>query len=226
MKKLFQPETRRESNRTNGWIGTDESGKGDYFGPLVVAGVYVRNSQDEKRLEEIGTRDSKKISDRRIIELARTIKEKFINSIVLIGPERYNQLYEKLKNLNRILAWAHARVIENILERVECSYAITDQFGDKNYVLNALMRKGKNIYIHQQPGAEEDLAVAAASILARAEFLKKIDSLSQEIGVNLLKGSSREVENLARELVKNKGKEILNRITKRHFKITRKILGD
>jgi ribonuclease HIII len=127
-----------------GHIGTDESGKGDYFGPLVIAGVFVPDGQDAV-LRELGVKDSKKISDGRVRELAEVIKKGYKHSIVSIGPERYNELYDKLRNLNLLLAWGHSRVIENILEKVNCSLAITDQFGDSRFVVNALMKKGKTI---------------------------------------------------------------------------------
>ena len=206
------------------WIGTDESGKGDYFGPLVAAGVYIKNEDDEERLKDMGVRDCKKLSNGRIIEIAKLIKRNFIYSIVLIGPEKYNELYEKLKNLNRILAWAHSRVIENILQKVDCPYVLTDQFGDKNYILNALMEKGKQIFIQQMPKAEEDIAVASASILARAEFLLKLESLSNDIKIELPRGSSFKVKEVAKEIVEKRGKNILKKVAKIHFKITKDII--
>ena len=206
-----------------GHIGTDESGKGDYFGPLVVAGVFIPAKQ-EPILKELGVKDSKKFSDNRVREMADVIKRGYKHSLVVIGPEKYNELYSKLRNLNRILAWAHSRAIENILEEVPCSLAITDQFGDKLYVLNALMKKGKNIELIQRPKAEEDLAVAAASILARAEFLRRLYFLSQEVGVNLPKGSSPRAEEVGLELVKLHGDKILDKVAKKHFKLTPRIM--
>ena len=213
--KLFPPE--------KGHIGTDESGKGDYFGPLVVAGVFVPEEQ-QNVLKELGIRDSKKISDNRIRELATLLKNGYKHSLVAIGPERYNELYTKLRNLNKILAWAHSRAIENILEEVNCSVAVTDQFGDKSFVLNALMKKGKEIELIQRPKAEEDLAVAAASILARAEFLRRLYFLSQDVGMDLPKGSSSLVDEAGQRLVKLHKVEILDKVAKKHFKITRRIL--
>ncbi len=207
-----------------GHIGTDESGKGDYFGPLVVAGVFVPEDR-EKVLQELGVKDSKAFSDSRVQEYAAILKRGYKHSLVVIGPEKYNELYTKLRNLNRILAWAHSRAIENILEEVRCSLAITDQFGDKAYVLNALMRKGKNIELIQKPRGEEDLAVAAASILARAEFLRRLYFLSQEVGVDLPKGSSPRAEEAGVKLVRLRGEQILNKVAKRHFKLTPRILA-
>ncbi|NIM59180.1 MAG: ribonuclease HIII [Candidatus Aminicenantes bacterium] len=214
--KLFPPE--------KGRIGTDESGKGDYFGPLVVAGVFIPEDQQDV-IKELGIRDSKKISDNRVRELADLLKKGYKHSLVAIGPEKYNELYAKLRNLNRILAWAHSRAIENILEEVNCSVAVTDQFGDKSFVLNALMKKGREIELIQKPKAEEDLAVAAASIMARAEFLKRLYFISQDLGLELPKGSSSLVEEAGLKLIKLHKAEILDKVAKKHFKITRRILA-
>lgn len=207
-----------------GHIGTDESGKGDYFGPLVVAGVFLPEGQQDV-LRELGVKDSKRISDNRAHDLSDLIKRGYTHSLVVIGPERYNALYSQLRNLNRILAWAHSRAIENILEEVPCALAITDQFGDKLYVTNALMKKGKMIELIQKPKAEDDLAVAAASVLARAEFLKRLYFLSKDIGVELPKGSSPRSEEVGVELVKAQGPQILDRVAKKHFKLTSRIFN-
>lgn len=207
-----------------GHIGTDESGKGDYFGPLVVAGVFLPDRQ-QRVLAELGVKDSKKFSDNRVRELALLIKKGYKHSLVVIGPEKYNELYAKLRNLNRLLAWAHSRAIENILEEVHCSLCITDQFGDKSYVLNALMKRGKNIELVQKPKAEEDMAVAAASILARAEFLRRLHFLSQDVGMILPKGASSLVDEAGLRLVKLQGIQVLDKVVKKHFKITKRILA-
>lgn len=206
-----------------GHIGTDESGKGDYFGPLVIAGVFVPEGQTGV-LTELGIRDSKTIGDRRVQELAKLVKSGYIHSVVAIGPERYNDLYGKLRNLNRILAWGHARVIENILERVDCRQAIADQFGEKSFILDALLKKGKKIDLVQKVRAEEDAAVAAASVLARAEFLQKLRDLSFEVDLELPKGASPLVEEAGRRLVEREGSEILSKVAKLHFKNTARVL--
>ena len=210
--------------KEKGHIGTDESGKGDYFGPLVVAGVFVPDDQ-VKVLKELGVKDSKRFSDNRVRELADVIKKGYKHSVVAIGPEKYNDLYSKLRNLNRILAWAHARVIENVLAEVPCGQAITDQFGDRLYVENALMKMGRNIELIQMPKAEEDLAVAAASILARAEFLKRLYFLSQDFGIEIPKGSSPLAEAAGVKLVQKHGAEVLTKVAKTHFKLTPRILN-
>lgn len=206
-------------------IGIDESGKGDYFGPLVIAAVLVTPG-DEPDLRLMQVRDSKRISDGRILEMAPDIRQVCRHSVVAIGPHRYNELYAKIKNLNRLLAWGHARALENILEDSECRLAISDQFGDERFILNALLEKGKKIQLIQRPKAEEDLAVAAASILARAEFLIRLKRLSEEIGLSLPKGASQAVEIAARVVVKKLGRERLESVAKLHFKTTQSVLRD
>jgi ribonuclease HIII len=207
-----------------GHIGTDESGKGDYFGPLVVAGVYIPDEQQDV-LKELGVKDSKRFSDNRAREMADLIKKGYKHSVVAIGPEKYNELYSKLRNLNRLLAWAHARAIENILEEVACEQAITDQFGDKLYVENAMMKMGRHIELIQRPKAEEDMAVAAASILARAEFLRRLYFLSKDYSIELPKGSSPKSEEVGLELVEKHGVDVLGKVAKTHFKLTPRILN-
>lgn len=205
-------------------IGIDESGKGDYFGPLVIAAVYVdATTQGELKLMEV--RDSKKISDGRILEMAPDIKTICPHSIIAIGPQKYNELYAKIKNLNRLLAWGHAKALENLLERVTCERAISDQFGDERLILNALQDKGRKIVLEQRPKAESDLAVAAASILARAEFLLRLKRLSGEVGTTLPKGASSTVELAAKMIVKKHGRDRLGTVAKLHFKTTQAVLA-
>ncbi|HEX5647540.1 MAG TPA: ribonuclease HIII [Nitrospira sp.] len=205
-------------------IGIDESGKGDYFGPLVIAAVYVdATTQGELKLMEV--RDSKKISDGRILEMAPDIKTICPHSIIAIGPQKYNELYAKIKNLNRLLAWGHAKALENLLERVTCERAISDQFGDERLILNALQDKGRKIVLEQRTKAEADLAVAAASILARAEFLLRLKRLSGEVGTTLPKGASPTVELAAKMIVKKHGRDRLGTVAKLHFKTTQAVLA-
>jgi len=203
-------------------IGTDEAGKGDYFGYLVVAGVVVDKNK-EKLLNALGIRDSKLLSEKQIFFLSFKIKQLCKYNIVKISPKKYNELYDKFRNLNRLLAWAHARVIENLLEKSECDLIVSDQFGDKSFLKNALMKKAKRIKLIQKPNAEKDLAVAAASILARAEFLLSLKRLSKKYSIKLPKGSKPED---AVKIVKKKGEAILDEIAKKHFRVTKKIVKD
>ncbi len=206
-------------------IGIDESGKGDYFGPLVVAAVFVTPlTQHDLLLMHV--RDSKKISDGRILEMAPDIRLLCPHSIIPIGPQRYNQLYAKIGNLNRLLAWGHARALENLLQQVDCDLAIADQFGDERLILNALQEKGKRIHLMQRTKAETDVAVAAASILARAEFLRRLHRLSQELNTSLPKGASAAVEVAGRMVIKKYGQERLGTVAKLHFRTTKQVVGD
>lgn len=210
-------------------IGTDESGKGDFFGPLVCAGVYA-DEASARVLLEMGVRDSKRLSDRRCRELSDLIKvtchERY--NVVEITPSRYNDLYEQFrqegKNLNTLLAWAHARVLENLLSQVSCTRAITDQFADPRYVKSKLQQRGKTIDLIQMPRAEVHIAVAAASVLARARFLERLEALSTQFGITLPKGASQAVVQAARSLVKQQGAATLRQVAKLHFKTTQEVL--
>jgi ribonuclease HIII len=207
-------------------IGVDESGKGDFFGPLVVAGVYL-NEAAARNMMEIGVRDSKLIkSDKRIGELAKKIRGTTgaVYNVVPIGPGAYNRLHAKMRNVNDILGWGHARVIENLLTKVDCKKAISDQFGNKNIVLRALMERGKKIELVQRHKAESDLAVAAASIVARDEFVRRLRKLGKEVGVELPKGASTAVEEAAREVVAKHGADSLATLAKMHFRTAQKAL--
>ncbi|HTN43246.1 MAG TPA: ribonuclease HIII [Nitrospiria bacterium] len=203
----------------------DESGKGDYFGPLVVAGVQV-DPELSARLVAWGVKDSKRLTDKRVLELEPRIREACRHAVVAIGPERYNILYEKMRNLNKLLAWAHARTLENLLSETESPRAIADQFGDERFIKNALMEKGRQIVLEQRPRAEEDPAVAAASIVARAEFLKRLKQLSEEHGMDLPKGASDQVRAAAVTLVKRTSAEVLKKVAKWHFRTTQQVLQE
>ena len=214
---------KRKLRTDSSWIGTDESGKGDYFGPLVIAGVYM-DQKSWNKVKYLGIRDSKRISDNIVKKLDYQIRSHCLYSVVVIGPEKYNLLYERMKNLNRILAWGHARVIENILLQVDCSRVISDQFGDERYIKSALMEKGKKVNLKQIVRGERDMAVASASIVARAEFLRRLEQLSEKAGFGIPKGASTSVDEMAKKIVQEKGKENLARFAKLHFKNTGKVL--
>lgn len=208
----------------SGQIGIDESGKGDYFGPLVIAGVYVVPKQEEQ-LRAAGVRDSKSLSDKKAVALAEQIRAWCPSTIVGIGPERYNSLHASFKNLNRLLAWGHARAIENLLEHVSCARVVADQFGDERFLKSALMAKGRTVTLVQKPRAEEEVAVAAASIVARAEFLRRLQELSTRYGVPLPKGASDTVIAAGKEFVRRHGTEALGQVAKLHFRTTASVLG-
>ena len=207
-------------------FGIDESGKGDFFGPLVIAGCYV-DREIAYTFMDAGIQDSKRIgSDQRIRDFADLIRRTpgATQSVVLIGPEKYNQLYRKFTNLNELLAWGHARVIENLLEvRPDCPRALSDQFGNPRLIKRALLERGKGIELQQRTKAESDLAVAAASILAREKFIDWLRNAKRSFGRELPRGVSAGVKATAHELVASQGAEILAKVAKTHFKTAHEI---
>ena len=208
-------------------MGIDESGKGDFFGPLVIAGAYA-DKELAKTMLAMGVKDSKNISsDKKAHQLARDIRsllgKRF--SIVMIGPQAYNRLYAKFRSVNAMLSWGHARAIENLLEQVPgCPRAISDQFGDKEQVKRALMTRGRKVELVQRHRAEADVAVAAASILARAAFLSALDKLHKDYSQKFPKGASDQVKAAAEDLVKQHGASILLKTAKCHFRTTDQVL--
>ncbi len=211
-------------------IGTDESGKGDYFGPLVSAGVYV-DEQTSRDLIALGVKDSKELSDGKNLDLAKEIaricKGRF--AVIEISPEKYNMLYEQFKkenkNLNTLLAWGHAKALEEVLSKIDCKVAIADQFADENFILSKLQERGKGLKLIQMHKAEQHIAVAAASILARARFLTKLSKLSNQYKIDLPKGASQTVIESAKKFVDLHGKEALGKVAKLHFKTTDEIFN-
>lgn len=201
------------------YIGVDESGKGDFFGPLVVAGVAV-NSNLKKTFFELGIKDSKKLTDEVILKLAKEIQKNAKWTTVVITPKKYNELYNKFKNLNKLLAWGHARVIENLLEKApECTLALSDKFASDDKVIeNALMSKGKNIKMVQKTKGENDIAVAAASVIARAEFVSRMKTMSNMYKILFPKGASDKVLICAKKYAQMYSKEKLEEVAKIHFK--------
>jgi ribonuclease HIII len=210
-------------------IGIDESGKGDFYGPLVIAGVYVEPSS-AAALKQAGVQDSKAItSDKRIRALAEIIRKtpRALHEVISIGPERYNEVYQKAGNLNRLLAWGHARAIENLLERQpDCPRALSDQFAHESVLQKALLTKGKQIVLQQRTKGESDIAVAGASILARERFIDWLDEASRRLGVTLPRGSSsKEVQAVGLQLIQARGTDFLPKVGKMHFRNSYRILG-
>lgn len=210
-------------------FGVDESGKGDFFGPLVIAGVYVDRGI-ARRLLDAGVVDSKRIgSDARIRALADTIRKSSLDLVemVLIGPSKYNELYEKFGNLNKLLGWGHARVIENLLaKKPDCPRALSDQFADARVVEQALLRHGRKIDVEQRPRAESDIAVAAASILAREGFINWLERKGKEMGLRLERGVSASVKESAKKLVEANGPDALRSVAKIHFRTAHETAPD
>jgi ribonuclease HIII len=208
-------------------MGVDESGKGDFFGPLVIAAAYV-DEQLAPAFQKLKVRDSKLLSNdttacAMAAELRRLLGRRC--AVISIGPRAYNRLYTSMKSVNRILAWGHARAIENLLESVpDCPRAVADQFGPEQQIQRALLQKGRKIELEQRPRAESDPAVAAASILARAGFLEALHRLGETSGLDLPKGASPAVRAAAEKLIRSKGPAFLLETAKCHFKTADQVL--
>ena len=198
-------------------IGIDEAGKGDVFGPLCIAGVYA-SGKNILKLKEIGVRDSKRMNDNTIIKIGNKIKKEFAHHIVKINPLKYNELYEKFKNLNHLLAWGHATAIEQLVSKTKCHNVIIDQFAAEHVVETALKRKNLEVQLTQRHRGEEDLVVAAASILARQTFLEGLEKLSKEFKIQLPKGAASITITTGKKFARLHGRELLVHVAKMHFK--------
>jgi len=209
--------------------GIDESGKGDFFGPLVIAAVYVPDEHAAAELLKFGVKDSKQIkNDQTILAVAGKIRTLLGNQMgmVTIGPEAYNRIYHDFTSLNRLLAWGHARALENLLNNVpQCTAALADKFGDEHLILQALNEKGRKIRLEQRTKAESDIAVAAASIMARAQFVRMMEKLGEEQETVLPKGAGPAVDETAAELYRKGGAELLGKVAKMHFRNAYKAMG-
>ncbi len=205
-------------------IGIDESGKGDFFGPLAIGGVFANGEQIEK-LQKMGVMDSKKLQDDKAHSLAKEIRKIVPWHVVRMNPKRYNELYAQFGNLNKLLAWGHAATIEKLVEQTGCKKVIVDQFAAEWQVESALKRKGLVLDLTQRTKAESDVVVAAASILARAAFLEGLDKLSKEFGVDLPKGASKKVIEQGLAFVRTHTAERLPEVAKMHFKTAIEVTG-
>ena len=207
-------------------FGIDESGKGDFFGPLVIAGAYT-DTTSTRALMDAGVMDSKRItSANKIAKLAKIIRDTrgVSYEIVSIGPEKYNEMYGSFRNLNRLLAWGHARVIRSLVEKVpSCPRALSDQFARKEVSEKELARHGVDIELQQRTKGESDVAVAAASILARERFVQWIAASSEKSGVTIPLGAGPHVLDAARELISEHGNDILPKVAKMHFKTAQEV---
>lgn len=198
-------------------IGVDESGKGDFFGPLVIAGVQA-DEEGIKRLLKIGVKDSKTLTDKTIHSLAEKIKKECPFQIVILNPSKYNEIYTSFQNLNALLAWGHATVLESLIAKTGCNRGLIDQFANEKIVIQALKRKKIELELTQRHKGEADPVVAAASILARDAFVTRLAQLSEEAGITLPKGASAQVIAAGKNLLQKIGRENLYKYVKLHFK--------
>jgi ribonuclease HIII len=210
-------------------IGCAPIGKADYFGSLVMAGIYV-DRKTATQLAIAGVKDSKTLGDTKIEVVAREIRricqDKFV--IVEISPTEYNQRYDRLevenKSLNDLLIENYVRSIDELLSKVSCETAIVDKLVDENLLLEQLQSKGRAIKIVRDLRSENHLAIEAASILAKDRFISNLRKLGKQYKVNLPKGSSKAAILVAKQLVSAHGIEVLGEVAKLHFKTTKEVL--
>jgi ribonuclease HIII len=172
----------------------------------------------------MGIKDSKTLTDKKMLEMMSKIQKYSKFSVIAIGNSKYNELYKNFGNLNKLLAWGHAKVIENILEKNTCEYALSDKFGDESLIKNALQTRGRSIRLEQMVRAESDIAVAAASVLARATFVQKMKQMELAFECNFPKGCNSIVKDAAAEFIKKYGKDRLIEVCKAHFKTYKEVI--
>lgn len=205
-------------------VGSDESGKGDYFGPLVVAAV-VMGPEDLPHFEGVAIDDSKKLSIRQMHESVRLIKEVLAWETVVLMPRRYNELYADIGNLNKLLAWAHGVALEGALEKRDAQKVVVDQFCRRELIVSRMQERTLTKELEIRPRAESNPACGAASILASTTFGWKLKDLGEEFNLALPKGAGRPVDLAARRLVAAQGKSVLSRVAKVHFANTKRVGG-
>lgn len=212
------------------WVGSDESGKGDFFGPLVVAAALVDSSFTAEKLVASGVKDCKLVNDKEVLRLAEAIKEIVpVYNVLALKPEMYNYRYQQLraegKNLNHLLSNGHIAVLSNVLRVAkDCNYALVDQFTNSNNIALKVQEEFPDVNVVQQHRAEADIAVAAASILARAKFLETMLELAKDFNLDALpKGGSELATAKAREIARSYGRSTLEKLVKVHFANYKKI---
>ncbi|MBQ4634650.1 MAG: ribonuclease HIII [Bacilli bacterium] len=206
-------------------VGSDEVGTGDYFGPIVVTACYV-NKENIPFLEELGVRDSKKLTDEKILEIVPTLVKVIPYNTIILNNKDYNEKYNANINMNAIKAIMHNRVLNNITnEHNDYEYAVVDQFTYPNAYFGYL-KNNQNVFknITFLTKAEDQvLSVACASIISRYVFIKEIAKISRELKVLVPKGASTSVDECALKVVREFGFDKLKEVAKLNFKNTDKI---
>lgn len=206
------------------YIGTDESGKGDFFGPLVIA-AFAYDQTVKENISGLNIRDSKELSSDEIKFIASEIKKKFGDrfSVIVIHPSKYNKLYESFQNLNSIMIWAHTKAIDEIRKKYNYSTFVIDKFCKEDAIRNELVKKYNDFNLILTEKAERFKGVALASIIARDRILNWFENKSRELKIDLPLGASEKVNDVASHIIKKYGKKFLDDLVKLHFKNFRTI---
>lgn len=212
----FQSE---ELSEPESYIGSDESGKGDFFGPLVVSAFALDYTTREK-LKELNIKDSKEIFDYEIRKTASELTKRFKDriAIVEIHPKKYNELYNSFKNLNSILIWAHSKAIEELQKKFHYTHIVIDKFCSEDLIRTELNKKINDYELILTEKAERFTGVAAASIIARSRVISWFRNKSAELKIELPLGASEKVNDVASHIKNKFGNEVLTELIKLHFK--------
>lgn len=211
-------------------IGSDEAGTGDYFGPMTVVAAYVKKEQIPL-LKELGVRDSKDLTDQKIISLAQQLIKITPYSLLVLHNEKYNTFQERGMTQGKMKALLHNKAILNVLNKLSPEKPdgiLIDQFVEKNtyykHIANEKAIANENVYFSTK-GEGVHVAVAAASIIARYAFLKQMDKLSETVGMTIPRGAGKQVDIAAASIIKKHGVKGLHSIAKTHFANTEKALA-
>jgi ribonuclease HIII len=205
-------------------VGIDEAGKGDYFGPLVVAGVRITGKRVAKELQELGVRDSKMLG----VAAARPMADLILEAVgpqnvrvVTLSPREYEARRSRAGNVNKLLDQLDAEIIGELKYEVEL--VVVDQYATAaRERLQPFVPEGVRLEVRER--AEDDLAVAAASVVARARFLEEMENLSARVGFELSKGATH-VLDAGRRVFRERGRAGLEEVAKTSFRITEQIVG-
>ncbi len=206
-------------------IGSDETGTGDYFGPIVVTAAYV-TKENIPFLEKLGVKDSKKMTDEHIIKIIPEIKKKIPYASMILTNENYNKNHKENMNLNTMKAVLHNKVLLSLTEKYnDYDYIVVDQFAEPyiyyRYLKN-IPKVQRNITFLTK-AEDQCLAVACGAIISRYILIQEFDKLSKELGISIPKGAGENVDKIGAQLVKKYGAQLLNKIAKTNFKNTEKI---
>ena len=207
-------------------IGSDEAGKGDYFGPLVVASVYAEPDRKQELLA-MGIADSKTLSDQRMFPMAELVERGFDCEVRVLMPQDYNARWNEVRNVNHVLAELHADAIATLLRRHPNANVLVDRFGDESLIATRLQKKLGHApkKLVQVPRAEANPVVGAASVVARVRFVEGFQECEAESGTDLHKGGGEPVDVAARRAFAIGGVDLMSRIAKLHFKNSERIPG-
>lgn len=208
-------------------LGSDETGTGDYFGPITVAAVYVPANKIQL-IQTLGAKDSKQMNDEIIRRIAKDIMASCPYSLLILRNEKYNELQAKGYSQGKMKALLHNQALQNVLQKIspeEPDYILIDQFAERgvyyNYLKHSKEIVSKRVLLATKAESLH-ISVAAASIIARYAFLVEMDKLSKTLGMNLQKGASSKVDEMAAKILKEQGEDTLRSISKWHFANTDK----